>query len=33
MGNADEPVFFHLPNSITTDTKGSKPLTVKINGT
>jgi len=30
MGNADELVFFHVPNSSTTDTKGSKPVTVKI---
>jgi predicted PurR-regulated permease PerM len=29
MGNADEPVFFHVPNNITTDTKGSIPVTVK----
>jgi len=30
MGNADEPAFLHVPNNITTDTKGSKPVTVKI---
>jgi len=30
MGNADEPVFFHVPNSITFDTNGSKPVTAKI---
>jgi len=30
LGNGDEPAFIRVWNSITTDTKGSKPVTVKI---